>query len=111
MAFDCQGEGGPPPDRGQPRALGQGVTAQLTNESRSARMAFAVVIVRQPIGVPFSDCQRSLSQSEEHTSELQSLTNLVCRLLLEKKKTNTPLHHEPPTCVVITLNPLHVDDG
>src|SRR5437016_8045796 len=28
------------------------------------------------------------SRSEEHTSELQSLTNLVCRLLLEKKKTN-----------------------
>ena len=25
------------------------------------------------------------SRSEEHTSELQSLTNLVCRLLLEKK--------------------------
>src|SRR5437016_13646449 len=29
---------------------------------------------------------RSTSRSEEHTSELQSLTNLVCRLLLEKKK-------------------------
>src|SRR5262249_56319001 len=28
----------------------------------------------------------SRSRSEEHTSELQSLTNLVCRLLLEKKK-------------------------
>src|SRR5438093_5497335 len=28
------------------------------------------------------------SRSEEHTSELQSLTNLVCRLLLEKKKKN-----------------------
>src|SRR5438046_7529083 len=28
-----------------------------------------------------------LRRSEEHTSELQSLTNLVCRLLLEKKKT------------------------
>src|SRR5438046_7607781 len=27
-------------------------------------------------------------RSEEHTSELQSLTNLVCRLLLEKKKEN-----------------------
>src|SRR5258706_7754425 len=26
------------------------------------------------------------TRSEEHTSELQSLTNLVCRLLLEKKK-------------------------
>src|SRR5258706_9417351 len=32
-------------------------------------------------------CTRtSVSRSEEHTSELQSLTNLVCRLLLEKKK-------------------------
>src|SRR5437016_6661233 len=28
-------------------------------------------------------------RSEEHTSELQSLTNLVCRLLLEKKKRQT----------------------
>src|SRR5438093_6617589 len=30
------------------------------------------------------------TRSEEHTSELQSLTNLVCRLLLEKKKKTTP---------------------
>src|SRR5258706_7007318 len=30
------------------------------------------------------------SRSEEHTSELQSLTNLVCRLLLGKQKANTP---------------------
>src|SRR5438093_8859231 len=30
--------------------------------------------------------QQSVVRSEEHTSELQSLTNLVCRLLLEKKK-------------------------
>src|SRR5258706_11276560 len=29
---------------------------------------------------------RIVLRSEEHTSELQSLTNLVCRLLLEKKK-------------------------
>src|SRR5215213_11347531 len=29
---------------------------------------------------------RADHRSEEHTSELQSLTNLVCRLLLEKKK-------------------------
>src|SRR5262249_60819164 len=46
--------------------------------------------------VPVSDCKlrqeigvRDLFvglRSEEHTSELQSLTNLVCRLLLEKKK-------------------------
>src|SRR5256885_16981826 len=31
---------------------------------------------------------RSLDRSEEHTSELQSPCNLVCRLLLEKKKKN-----------------------
>src|SRR5260370_9968229 len=34
---------------------------------------------------------RSKFRSEEHTSELQSHLNLVCRLLLEKKKTNTVL--------------------
>src|SRR5262249_60515963 len=32
-------------------------------------------------------------RSEEHTSELQSLTNLVCRLLLEKKKHDQPRRH------------------
>src|SRR2546427_8564899 len=30
--------------------------------------------------------ERALVRSEEHTSELQSQSNLVCRLLLEKKK-------------------------
>src|SRR5262249_62098603 len=34
------------------------------------------------------------SRSEEHTSELQSLTNLVCRLLLEKKKENELDRHQ-----------------
>src|SRR5262249_60888719 len=33
-----------------------------------------------------STMPRTSRRSEEHTSELQSLTNLVCRLLLEKKK-------------------------
>src|SRR5258708_28986407 len=40
-------------------------------------------------------------RSEEHTSELQSPDHLVCRLLLEKKKTVTSRHstnaHTPPT--------------
>src|SRR5262249_35075371 len=44
--------------------------------------------------------QLTLSRSEEHTSELQSLTNLVCRLLLEKKNaTQQPDHthqRKPP---------------
>src|SRR2546426_6819426 len=34
-----------------------------------------------------------LPRSEEHTSELQSPCNIVCRLLLEKKKTNTVPPH------------------
>src|SRR5262249_59631644 len=38
------------------------------------------------------------ARSEEHTSELQSLTNLVCRLLLEKKKSQTTSAHRP-TCI------------
>src|SRR3712207_8995966 len=36
---------------------------------------------------PAFGCARSYSRSEEHTSELQSRQYLVCRLLLEKKKT------------------------
>src|SRR5256885_8794344 len=38
-----------------------------------------------------------IARSEEHTSELQSPCNLVCRLLLEKKKihTHTPTYYPP----------------
>src|SRR5260370_27114456 len=40
---------------------------------------------------------RRIIRSEEHTSELQSHLNLVCRLLLEKKKNNmnTTITNEP----------------
>src|SRR5256886_13324145 len=50
----------------------------------------------------YRETERGFSQgdrvrSEEHTSELQSQSNLVCRLLLEKKKTPTHTHsHTPP---------------
>src|SRR2546430_6470683 len=52
----------------------------------------------EPSGIPLSissvnpnprrsaSCIASSARSEEHTSELQSQSNLVCRLLLEKKK-------------------------
>src|SRR2546430_12449837 len=39
------------------------------------------------------------ARSEEHTSELQSQSNLVCRLLLEKKKTNNTIHHTRTTTI------------
>src|SRR3712207_7015697 len=43
-------------------------------------------------------------RSEEHTSELQSRQYLVCRLLLEKKKTLIYIlnYHTSPTCLHIT---------
>src|SRR5258706_11093218 len=44
----------------------------------------AVAVGKQPLLVEVELLARL--RSEEHTSELQSLTNLVCRLLLEKKK-------------------------
>src|SRR2546427_8132706 len=40
-------------------------------------------------------CCPQPSRSEEHTSELQSQSNLVCRLLLEKKKTLHFIPHPP----------------
>src|SRR2546430_12056977 len=48
---------------------------------------------------PVAQLLRLLSErSEEHTSELQSQSNLVCRLLLEKKKeyTNILSQEDPP---------------
>src|SRR5256885_7312627 len=47
-----------------------------------------------------------VTRSEEHTSELQSPCNLVCRLLLEKKKLQPPVESFPtqhlPHCCDIT---------
>src|SRR5260370_23105669 len=44
------------------------------------------------------------TRSEEHTSELQSHLNLVCRLLLEKKNRNTTYNTDPfdtPRCGIV----------
>src|SRR2546430_9477502 len=53
------------------------------------RAVFQDLVMKKP-NVEFR-AERFL-RSEEHTSELQSQSNLVCRLLLEKKKTNTSQH-------------------
>src|SRR5688572_32016536 len=49
----------------------------------------------------------SSRRSEEHTSELQSQSNLVCRLLLEKKKKNKKSQNTE-TNSQSTLNPPHL---
>src|SRR5260221_4800227 len=48
------------------------------------------------IWLPFDEVLRPLNRSEEHTSELQSHSDLVCRLLLEKKKKVPALRSEIP---------------
>src|SRR2546430_9838771 len=55
------------------KRIGHNQLLPLANAVRVADRSAAVVAIR----------------SEEHTSELQSQSNLVCRLLLEKKKTHT----------------------
>src|SRR5437868_10317561 len=44
-------------------------------------------------GTPVAWRSANSGRSEEHTSELQSRFDLVCRLLLEKKKKNRPSEH------------------
>src|SRR5438045_7161465 len=45
-----------------------------------------------------NDANQVLNRSEEHTSELQSLRHLVCRLLLEKKKKMITLNAKHNMC-------------
>src|SRR5437016_8572671 len=54
--------------------------------AREAAHACELAINRQQQQITFDGEQLVALRSEEHTSELQSLTNLICRLLLEKKK-------------------------
>src|SRR5256885_5698352 len=77
-----------------------GLAGRLAAVLQYQEQARAVVAVAQG---PVLAAQQGLSagplliRSEEHTSELQSPCNLVCRLLLEKKKTvmrRPSLHHE-----------------
>src|SRR2546427_8768167 len=53
--------------------------------SCTARLTFFTLAVR-PIRMLLITSRVTATRSEEHTSELQSQSNLVCRLLLEKKK-------------------------
>src|SRR5437016_6474430 len=81
--------------RGNPRGMERQSLSKLMTSmlpSRSSKIAASPLISkklrRQFVGW----------RSEEHTSELQSLTNLVCRLLLEKKKnTKTIRNHKEYT--------------
>src|SRR2546426_1957765 len=60
--------------------------------SRSMAVCYSSPAWRPCLQVLPSVLLRPCNRSEEHTSELQSPCNLVCRLLLEKKKSNVQDH-------------------
>src|SRR5256885_3578640 len=64
------------------------LSGELSVNMRTMRVYLVGGAVRDRLlGVPVRE--RDWVRSEEHTSELQSPCNLVCRLLLEKKKNQT----------------------
>src|SRR5256885_7335056 len=66
--------------RSDPRERGA-----LGEHARSDEL-FAADAIGERAGVELAEAPDRKQRSEEHTSELQSPCNLVCRLLLEKKK-------------------------
>src|SRR5206468_4485063 len=68
-----------------------GIGSWLANLSRVPTVTRKVIVLGSAFtGFPdtSSNTGERASRSEEHTSELQSRSDLVCRLLLEKKKKN-----------------------
>src|SRR5216684_3783754 len=66
------------------------------NQRRCSPQPLLRLAARQPLPwgmslAPMSPSSRRRWRSEEHTSELQSRLHLVCRLLLEKKKTSSTI--------------------
>src|SRR2546430_13209097 len=66
----------------EPQVVHIGQTTGMLRTARKGRFKFAPKILR----VLVAQQEVGQGRSEEHTSELQSQSNLVCRLLLEKKK-------------------------
>src|SRR5260370_21429967 len=75
---------------GAPRPPSRALTAAGSLVGRMPRSAAAwlAALIRAPGHAPQGTRAPCRDRSEEHTSELQSHLNLVCRLLLEKKKKN-----------------------
>src|SRR5256886_8998558 len=72
-------------DVGQLRAFAAHDAAD--ERRQGGEVAGEVACGRSRIGLREGVADGMIARSEEHTSELQSQSNLVCRLLLEKKKT------------------------
>src|SRR5438093_8769375 len=91
-------------------SLHDALPISITGAAASDRdgATFPIFITQQALAAVHDHCMpadRGAAfgrRSEEHTSELQSLTNLVCRLLLEKKKTQpTALAREMTDALIL----------
>src|SRR2546427_6982897 len=78
----------PAPAQGRQRVRSARTLVQ-TRFRRTARVPGAGRGCQRTVGLRTRPGLPGTARSEEHTSELQSQSNLVCRLLLEKKKTTT----------------------
>src|SRR5204862_7530623 len=82
----------PPPQRSGVSTYGR------RDRSRVVRSVTRRVLKKHGEFVTAAGLYRALKRSEEHTSELQSRRDLVCRLLLEKKKKTTTDPAVPSGC-------------
>src|SRR5256886_10725197 len=74
----------------QPDAVGAGIMLHLGARSIGHAIAAARLLFAQAHLAQQTRQGRVGNRSEEHTSELQSQSNIACRLLLEKKKGTVP---------------------
>src|SRR3989441_1814223 len=88
----CRGGGTPTASALRRTAAGRYETAETRDERRSVLPALKQMLRELDEAGARGPAGHVLRRSEEHTSELQSLAYLVCRLLLEKKKKKTVDH-------------------
>src|SRR5690242_21061688 len=72
--------------RSRPRTPRAAAAREAGRPARAAMIGLAAIVAL--LGLLPGPVLQPKQRSEEHTSELQSHVNLVCRLLLEKKKKN-----------------------
>src|SRR5256885_10982381 len=92
---------------------GEMCAAMFSNHTKSCFWNGLRLLRRKIRPVAWPPCSKAtvakevtFSRSEEHTSELQSPCNLVCRLLLEKKKYKLCLNRAQATHIIETLREL-----
>src|SRR5688572_31310446 len=83
LLLPCVGDG---------RQSGTSASPSILNASPEAAVGGGLALLKTGDKVRV-DIGKRTARSEEHTSELQSQSNLVCRLLLEKKKRNEHRKH------------------